>query len=84
MHLKLNFKALLYLMEAYDGFRVDANYMQTPSIALKKVRKQPQEDGADLLILECAQNNDSVVNQLLSAVSRPLSASIKNICISRC
>ncbi len=28
---------LQYFMEAYDGFRVDANYMQTPSIALKEM-----------------------------------------------
>lgn len=49
---KLNFGALQYLMEAYDGFRVDANYMQTPSIALKELREQPQEDSTDLFILQ--------------------------------
>lgn len=68
---KLNFGALRYLMEANDGFRVDANYMQTPSIALKELREQPQEDGADLFILQRTWNNSALVKQSLPAMSRP-------------
>lgn len=49
---EIEFGGLQYLMEAYDGFRVDANYMQTPSIALKELREQPQKDSADLFILQ--------------------------------
>lgn len=66
---EIEFGVLQYLMEAYDGFRVDANYMQTPSIALKELREQPQEDSADLFILQHTPNNDTLVKHSLPAMS---------------
>lgn len=43
-------------MKTYDWFWVDANDVQTPSIALKELSEQPQEDGANLLVLKRTQD----------------------------
>lgn len=40
-----------HLMEADDGLRVDADRVQTPTVALQELSKEPQEDSAQLLVL---------------------------------
>ena len=40
-----------HLMETDDGLWVDADHVQTPAVALQELSKEPQEDGAQLLVL---------------------------------
>lgn len=68
----------VYLMEADHRLWVNANYMQTPAVALEKPSKQPQEDGSDFLVLKHKRNLSRVTEnhflsfqRLFSKWSRP-------------
>lgn len=41
-----------YLMEANDGFWVDAHNMQAPAVTLQELSKKPQKDSTKLLVLK--------------------------------
>lgn len=50
-------------MESDDWLRMDADNVQTPTIALKQLREQAEEDSTDLLILQ--RGKDSMVTACL-------------------
>lgn len=55
-------------MEADDGLRMDADDVQTPTIALQQLCKQAEEDSPDLLVLlqgdgQCSQEDRGLTGQ---------------------
>lgn len=52
-----------HLMESDDRLGMDADNVQTPTIALKQLCEQAEEDSTDLLILQ--RGKDSVVTACL-------------------
>lgn len=50
-----------YLVEADDGLRMDADDVQTPTVALQQLCKQAEENSPDLLVL--CKGMDSAVRR---------------------
>lgn len=69
-----------YLMETNDRLWVNTDDMQTPAISLEELRKQPQEHGTHLFVLQDKSVSFKLIHRddtflLLRAVRRRLARS---------